>query len=104
MTGALPFPPRCLRETGSAVRGHYQPKPNKGPWQIIAIGRHCRRTEVQAERLPGSVYLLHLSQTNSIVGKKKKKHKRKGTAVERSLLEMDAGRERMNVRTRRVCG
>lgn len=100
MTGVLPFPLRCLGATGCAGIGHYQPKTNKGLWQIIPIGRHCRRTEVRAERLPGTVYLLHPSQTNSIVVIKKKSTKERLW----SLLEMDAGREGMNVRTRHVCG
>lgn len=57
---------------------------------MMPIGRHCRRTDVQAQRLPGSVYLLHLSQTNCIVVK------RNCTKERVRLLEKDAGRERMS--------
>lgn len=75
------------------------------PRQIIPIGRHCRRTEVDMQETragPGQEAARQRRSAPPLANKqycckkkKKKKHKRKAMAADWSLLEMDAGRERM---------
>lgn len=69
---------------------------------------NTNRTSLQTHGGPGREAARQRRSAPPLANKqhccKTKMHKRKGTAVERRLLEVDAGRERMNVRTRHVCG